>query len=91
MKDKLSLRKDIGLFLRTSRKDKSLTAEQFGCLVKLSQQQISRYELGITTINVEMLDVFLIALGKSWSDFIFDVMAYHSDEIRKLKNDKLLL
>ncbi|HEM8292666.1 MULTISPECIES: helix-turn-helix transcriptional regulator [Providencia] len=91
MKAKSSLNKDIGNFLRESRKDKSLTAKQFGCLVKLSQQQISRYELGVTTINVEMLDVFLTALGKTWSDFTFDVMAYHSDEIRKLKNENFLV
>lgn len=80
-----SLSIDIGNFLRESRKDKSLSASQLGNLVKLSQQQVSRYELGITTINVEMLDLFLIALGKNWSDFFFAVMANHSSEIKRLK------
>lgn len=87
MNFKKSLRKDIGVFLRKSRKDKELSASQLGHLVKLSQQQVSRYELGITHINMEMLGVFLIALDKSWSDFFFNVMAYHSDEIRRLKTE----
>jgi len=85
MKIKNSLRKDIGLFLRESRKKKSLSANQLGSLVHLSQQQVSRYELGITTISIEMLNVFLIALDKNWSDFFFSVMADYSDEIKELK------
>ncbi|WP_294104617.1 helix-turn-helix transcriptional regulator [Providencia sp.] len=91
MNNKISLNKDIGRFIRESRKNKSLTTEQLGRLVKLSQQQISRYELGVTTINVEMLDVFLTVLGKNWSDFIFNVMVCHSDEVERLKNDKFIL
>lgn len=80
-----SLRKDIGDFLRESRKDKSLSASQLGNLVRLSQQQISRYERGVTIINIEMLDLFLTKLDKSWSEFFFSVMANHSSEIKRAK------
>lgn len=85
MNEKMSLCRDIGVFLRKSRHEKELTASELGRLVKLSQQQVSRYELGITTISVEMLNVFLIALDKNWSDFFFSVMADYSDEIKELK------
>lgn len=76
------LSQDIGMFLKKARKDKSLTAAQLGCLVHLSQQQVSRYELGITKINIEMLDVFLTVLDKDWADFFFSVMACHSEDIK---------
>lgn len=72
------------VFERISKK-KSLSATQLGHLVNLSQQQVSRYELGITTISIEMLNVFLIALDKNWLDFFFSVMADYSDEIKELK------
>ncbi|WP_272682019.1 helix-turn-helix domain-containing protein [Providencia sp. PROV129] len=85
MKIENTLREDIGFFIRSSRQEKSLSASQLGDLIKISQQQISRYERGINTINIEMLNKILIALDKSWSDFFFNVMAYHSKEIERLK------
>lgn len=85
MKTEKNLREDIGYYIRKSRQEKSLTASQLGDLVKLSQQQVSRYECGITRINIDMLNVFLIALDKNWSDFFFSVMADYSNEIKELK------
>lgn len=91
MKIENTLRKDIGFFIRRARQEKSLSASQLGDLIKISQQQISRYERGINIINIEMLNKILIALDKSWSDFFFNVMAYHSEEIEKLKNTDVLI
>lgn len=85
MENRKSLCRNIGLFLREARKNKSLSAYQLGCLIKLSQQQVSRYELGVTKINIEMLDLFLTALDKTWSDFFFSVIIHHSDDIKQLK------
>ncbi|HEM7134007.1 TPA: helix-turn-helix transcriptional regulator [Providencia rettgeri] len=85
MKSETTLRKDIGIFIRNSRQEKLLSASQLGDLVKLSQQQISRYECGVTNINVEMLNLFLTVLDKTWTDFLFSVIAYHSKEVERLK------
>ncbi|MGJ3355820.1 helix-turn-helix domain-containing protein [Providencia sp. Je.9.19] len=85
MKTEKNLREDIGGFIRKSRQEKALSASQLGELVKLSQQQISRYECGITNINVEMLNLFLTVLDKTWTDFLFSVIAYHSKEVERLK------
>ncbi|MBO1929264.1 helix-turn-helix transcriptional regulator [Providencia rettgeri] len=37
---------DVGLFLRQARIDKSLTGYQLAKILKISQQQVSRYERG---------------------------------------------
>nr|WP_314266343.1 helix-turn-helix transcriptional regulator [uncultured Moellerella sp.] len=87
IKNKELLRKDIGSFLKKARKNRSLTGHQFGELMQISQQQVSRYERGETGINIETLDVMLGILGKSWLDFFFLVMINCSDEIAKIKAD----
>ncbi|MGC6599870.1 helix-turn-helix domain-containing protein, partial [Escherichia coli] len=48
---------------------KSLTGAQLGELLDVSQQQISRYENGITSINIETLDMILKLLDADWSEF----------------------
>lgn len=64
-KNKDLLKKDIGSFLQKARKNKSLTGHQLGNLMQVSQQQISRYERGETSINIETLDIMLDILDKS--------------------------
>ncbi|MDV5227664.1 helix-turn-helix domain-containing protein [Providencia manganoxydans] len=72
--DSQSLRKDIGIFIRESRISKSLTGTQLGNLLDVSQQQISRYENGITSINIETLDTILQILDIEWSEFYRKVL-----------------
>ncbi|HHR5807807.1 TPA: helix-turn-helix domain-containing protein [Providencia alcalifaciens] len=60
----------VGAFLRKSRKEKNMTGKQLAKLIGISQQQISRYEIGITSITLEQLDHFLIVLDKRWVDVI---------------------
>ncbi|HHR5902534.1 TPA: helix-turn-helix domain-containing protein [Providencia alcalifaciens] len=60
----------VGAFLRKSRKEKNMTGKQLAKLIGISQQQISRYEMGITSITLEQLDHFLIILDKRWIDVI---------------------
>lgn len=85
MKSKHPLRIDIGLFLRKSRVNKSLTGFELGQLLNISQQQISRYERGETSISIELLDIMLKTLDKNWADFFFAVIANHADEVYELK------
>ncbi|MGV3346043.1 helix-turn-helix domain-containing protein [Enterobacteriaceae bacterium LUAb1] len=88
VKNENLLRNKIGLFLKESRKDKRLTGYQLGCLLQVSQQQISCYERGLTAINFDLLDKMLIVLDKNWLDFFFSVMVEHSAEIANIKNEE---
>ncbi len=85
IKNRILLRQDIGDFLRSARRRKSLTGLQVGKMLHVSQQQISRYERGETSISIETLDVLLKALDMDWSDFFFNVMANYSAEIAEIK------
>lgn len=85
MKNNIFLRKEIGLFLKSARINKSLTGFQLGELLRISQQQISRYERGETGINIETLDTLLTVLDKDWSEFFFKVLVNYSDEIADIK------
>ncbi|MEI9697082.1 helix-turn-helix transcriptional regulator [Moellerella wisconsensis] len=60
----------VGAFLRIARKEKKMTGKQLALLMNISQQQISRYEIGITSITLDQLEKLLIVLDKKWSDVI---------------------
>lgn len=74
-----SLRKDIGEFIKHARKDKSLTGSQLGSLLNVSQQQISRYERGKTSLTIDSLSVILTILEKDWSDLFQEVIVNYSN------------
>lgn len=84
-KTNILLRRDIGLFLRQARIDKSLTGYQLAEILKISQQQVSRYEKGETGINVEVLNTLLIVLEKNWLEFFFKVLVNYSSEIADIR------
>lgn len=88
MKIKKNLRMNAGVFLRRARKDKSLTASQLGKMVGLSQQQISRYELGITGMSIETLDMFLTILDKTWENFFNNVIDCYHQDVKLFKENK---
>ncbi|WP_272676397.1 helix-turn-helix domain-containing protein [Providencia huaxiensis] len=67
---KNTLSRSIGLFLKAARKDKNLTGKELAKLIHVSQQQVSRYELGNTPITLEQLEKYLIVLDKKWSDLL---------------------
>lgn len=68
------LRKITGCYIRDARIKKSLSGEQLGALLHISQQQISRYENANTSISIETLYIILQALDKDWSDFFSHVI-----------------
>lgn len=55
----------VGIFLRKARKEKNMTGKQLARLMNVSQQQISRYEIGATAITVDQLANFLLILYKN--------------------------
>lgn len=59
----------IGRTLKRLRQNQGLTGADFGRLVNLSQQQISRYECGINHINVSMLLLLLEKLDITVGEF----------------------
>lgn len=77
-------------FLRKARKEKNMTGKQLARLMNVSQQQISRYEIGATAITVDQLANFLLILDKKWVDVFKYLENEFSDEreINKVDNKK---
>lgn len=64
------LSRSVGIFLRQARRDKNLTGKELAKLIHVSQQQVSRYEIGNTSLTLDQLEKYLIALDKKWSDLL---------------------
>ncbi|EPL9568853.1 helix-turn-helix domain-containing protein [Providencia rettgeri] len=62
--------KKIGCFIRNKRKRMDITGKDLGVMLNVSQQQVSRYENGITNITVTMLNDILEILDVSWEEFL---------------------
>ncbi|EPL6453985.1 MULTISPECIES: helix-turn-helix domain-containing protein [Providencia] len=62
--------KKIGCFIRNKRKRMDITGRDLGVMLNVSQQQVSRYENGITNITVTMLNDILEILDVSWEEFL---------------------
>ncbi|HEJ9414510.1 TPA: helix-turn-helix domain-containing protein [Proteus mirabilis] len=80
----------VGIFLRKARKEKNMTGKQLARLMNVSQQQISRYEIGATAITVDQLANFLLILDKKWVDVFKYLESEFSDEkeINRIDNKK---
>ncbi|MEY0952133.1 helix-turn-helix domain-containing protein [Providencia manganoxydans] len=63
----------IGQQIQILRKDKGLTGRDFGALLDLSQQQISRYERGCNYICTDTLLLMLSYLGVSPESFFHNL------------------
>lgn len=73
-----------GLFLRKARKEKKITGKQLAKLMGISQQQISRYENGITPLTLDLLNRFLLTLDQDGLTFMQKIFReYHSDSACK--------
>lgn len=79
------LRKIIGKYIKEARINKSLSGEQLGLLLDVSQQQISRYENAETSINIETLYVILQKLDKNWGDFYINVIREYENKTKIMK------
>ncbi|MEQ5149856.1 helix-turn-helix domain-containing protein [Providencia stuartii] len=44
----------------------NLTGKELGQLMHVSQQQVSRYEAGVTNLTISQLNQYLMVLGISW-------------------------
>ena len=75
----LSIR--VGLFLKLARKDKGMTGKELAKLIHVSQQQVSRYERGETSLTLDKVGRILISLNKRWSE-LFEFI--EDDNLEKL-------
>lgn len=64
-----------GMVLRRIRKDNNLTGADLAKILNISQQQVSRYERGVTKFTVDMLLSMSIALNVSFESVIKSIMA----------------
>lgn len=74
----LLLNKKVGRFLRRRRLAVGLTGAELARILHLSQQQISRYECGVTSMTLYQLTAFMLVLEGSWEAFAEDVMGCES-------------
>ncbi|MEQ4657456.1 helix-turn-helix domain-containing protein [Providencia manganoxydans] len=76
--NKYEINKYIGKTLKVKRQKIGMTGKEIGSLLKLSQQQISRYESGRTPFNVDVLFNFFFALRMEAEEIslIFSAMTY---------------
>nr|WP_314266691.1 helix-turn-helix transcriptional regulator [uncultured Moellerella sp.] len=65
-----------------------MTGKQLAKLMNISQQQVSRYEIGITSITLDQLEEFLKILNKEWSDVIEYIEKESSIETKTDKNKR---
>lgn len=64
--------KKIGSNLKQARKDKTLTQKEVANLLKMTQQQYSRFENGIFQLNYEQI-IFLCSLYEITPNDLFDL------------------
>lgn len=57
-------------FLKRIRKQNGLTEGEVAILLKVSQQQVSRYENGKTQLTIVKINQYLNIFGINWDDFI---------------------
>lgn len=73
----------IGELLRDLRKRKGITEKELGKLFGVSQQQISRYENGVTNITVVTLAKLLCIFEYPLLDFIEKIDFIQSEMLMK--------
>lgn len=62
MVNKKNIYASLGNYLRKARVSKGLSGNELGSVIQLSQQQVSRYELGINKLSLDKLIEIVIFL-----------------------------
>ncbi|MBQ0342056.1 helix-turn-helix transcriptional regulator [Providencia rettgeri] len=81
------LTEQIGMELSHLRKEKGLSGSDLAKKLKISQQQISRYETGKTSLTIDQLSHLLRLLDKNWVELILFVQSECDIDI-KLEKEK---
>ncbi|KLN95535.1 helix-turn-helix domain-containing protein [Moellerella wisconsensis] len=59
-----------GIFFKNLRKKNRISEKELAALLKVSQQQVSRYENGKTQLTIVKINQYLTVFGLSWGDFL---------------------
>ncbi|SPX81866.1 helix-turn-helix transcriptional regulator (plasmid) [Morganella morganii] len=83
-----------GIVIKKIRKEKGMSGFELAKKLNLSQQQISRYELGLTKLNIDMMIDIADCLGITFEQLIrftfHEIYKSESDDSLKLKNKSSL-
>nr|UNJ80119.1 hypothetical protein [Providencia sp.] len=61
-------------FLKRIRKQNGITEEELAILLKVSQQQVSRYENGKTKLTIGRINQYLDVFGLNWRCFANEII-----------------
>lgn len=61
-------------FLRRIRKQNGITEGELAVLLKISQQQVSRYENGKTMLTIGRINQYLNVFGLNWECFTNEII-----------------
>lgn len=83
----------IGWSLKEKRKKLGVTGEEIAKKLNISQQQVSRYERGVNTINISMLIRFFEVLEMDEDDisYVFEILVQSYSEYLKVKEENINL
>ncbi|HHR6132336.1 TPA: helix-turn-helix domain-containing protein [Providencia alcalifaciens] len=74
MMSEQEMRNRLGLYIRYVREQKRLSGSELAKRLNVSQQQVSRYENGVTTVNLCMMNKMVHALDLRWDEFIHQII-----------------
>lgn len=91
----MGLNENIGLFIRSSRKSRGLSERDLAKLIFVSQQQVSRYERGVTSLSFGSILTILNVLNVSVDEFIEHIVKpeqekLYSKMIEELENEGVI-
>lgn len=61
-------------FLKRVRKQNGITEGELAILLKISQQQVSRYENGKTKLTIGRINQYLDIFGLNWDQFANEII-----------------
>lgn len=85
----MKLNEKIGHFIRNARISKGLSEKELASLISVSQQQISRYERGISTLSIESILRLLNVLNIPFDEFSNKVIKPEQNRLFNLLIDEL--
>lgn len=79
----ISLFKEVGFFLKRRRKSQGLTGSEVAEKLNISQQQISRYERGLSVLSPDIMLRYCAALGMTEREIseLFSIISIHYQSV----------
>lgn len=85
----MKLNKKIGSFIRNERVGKGVSEKELASLISVSQQQISKYERGISTLSIKNILMILNALNIPFDKFSHEIIKPEQNRIFDLLIEEL--